>query len=72
MKKYGEWRYTSTILDLLTRCKTVVSTHYIGGWLGLRAGLDIVENRNSLPITGIEPHRLLITRLILILRSFGL
>jgi hypothetical protein len=51
----GEWRYNSTILDLSTRWRCVISytplplyplgkspdTQCIGGWVGHRAGLDI-------------------------------
>jgi hypothetical protein len=29
-------------------------THWIGGWLGPRAGLDDVENRKFLTLTGLE------------------
>jgi hypothetical protein len=55
----GKWRYSSTIPDLGTRWRRVVSftprplypgeialcTHWIGGWVGLGAGLDAVEKR---------------------------
>jgi hypothetical protein len=51
----GEWRYSSTFLNLGTRWRWVVSftpqllypgerapgTHWIGGWVGPRAGLDV-------------------------------
>jgi hypothetical protein len=57
----GEWRYSSTILDLGIRWRLVVNftpqplypgeraagTHWIGGWVGPRAGLDAVEKRRS-------------------------
>jgi hypothetical protein len=60
----GEWRYSSTILDLSTRCRGVVSfmprplypgekapsTHFIGGWVGPRAGLDAVGGEKNLTI----------------------
>jgi hypothetical protein len=69
MKTTWEWRYRSTILDLGTRCRWVViltllllyswerapCTHWIGGWVGPRAGLDAVEKRRVLPLRGIEP-----------------
>jgi hypothetical protein len=59
MMTYGIWRYTSTILDLGTSWRWVVSftprplytrgkcTQYpwIGAWVGPRAGLDAVEQR---------------------------
>jgi hypothetical protein len=56
----GEWRYGSTILDLGTRWRWVVSftprplylpgerapgTHWIGGWVGPKVGVDTVEKR---------------------------
>jgi hypothetical protein len=53
----GEWRYSSTILDLGIRRRWVISftppsprerapgTHRIGGWVGPIAGLDAVEKR---------------------------
>jgi hypothetical protein len=55
------WRYSSTFLDLGTRRRQAVSftnlplyprgiassTHRIGGWVGPRAGLDVVEKRKS-------------------------
>jgi hypothetical protein len=51
IKTYGEWGYSSTILDLGTRWRWVVGltpgrtalgTHSIRGWVGPRAGLDAV------------------------------
>jgi hypothetical protein len=56
MRTYrGEWRYSSIVLDLSTRWRSLVSftpmplysrgcrpsTHWIGGWMGFRAGLDV-------------------------------
>jgi hypothetical protein len=32
------------------------STHWTGDWVGLRAGLDNVEKRIILLLSGIEPH----------------
>jgi len=34
------------------------NTHWIGGWQGLRAGLDVVVKKNSqpFPLSGIEPQ----------------
>jgi hypothetical protein len=63
----GEWRNTSTILDLDT-WRWVVSftpqplypterapgTHCIGGWVGPRVGLDGVEEKH-LALPEIEP-----------------
>jgi hypothetical protein len=55
----GEWRYSPRILDFDTRLRWVVSfmtrplhpqgrtprTHWLGGWVGPRAGLDAVMKR---------------------------
>jgi hypothetical protein len=30
-------------------------THWIEGWVGLRAGLDVVEKRKFLSLPGFEP-----------------
>jgi hypothetical protein len=58
MKTYWEWRCSSTILDRDTTRRLSASglcrfslgerapgSHWIEGWVGLRAGLDIVELR---------------------------
>jgi hypothetical protein len=64
----GEWRYSSAIPDLGTRWRWVVSLktrplhahgtspHYIGGWVGRRAGPDVVEIRKILSLPGFEPR----------------
>jgi hypothetical protein len=67
-----KWRYSSTIFDLGTRWRWVVSltpqslyprgkipgTHGIRGWVGPRAGLDDVERRNiSCPCRDSNPGR---------------
>jgi hypothetical protein len=58
MKTYGEWRYSSTILDLGTRWRWVVSftplplcpsTDCIGGLVSPRVGLDCGEDDKSCP-----------------------
>jgi hypothetical protein len=68
----GEWRYSSTILDLGTRWRWVASYtprhyHCIGGWVGPRAGLDVMEKRKSGPSresnTGCPAHSLSLYRL---------
>jgi hypothetical protein len=55
-----EWRYISTILDLNTRWRRVVSftlgerapcTHWIWGWVGLRTGLDTGQEKNVPPLS---------------------
>jgi hypothetical protein len=54
MKKYREWRYSSTLLNLGSRRRYMVSftprerrfrTYRVGGWVGPRAGLDSAETR---------------------------
>jgi hypothetical protein len=60
MKQYtGEWKYSSNIIHLSTRWKRVVrftlrspyswgkhpGIHWEGDWVGLRAGLDIMEKK---------------------------
>jgi hypothetical protein len=61
-----EWRYSSTIPDFGTGWKWVVSftslplysqrnsprTHWIEGWMGSRAGLDVLKERKTLPPAG--------------------
>jgi hypothetical protein len=32
------------------------STHCIGGWVGPRTGLDVVEKRNIMPLPRIQPQ----------------
>jgi hypothetical protein len=65
----GEWRYSFAILHLRSRFRWAVSfvphplysrerapnTHWIGGSVGPRAGLDTVEI-SLLPLPGIEPQ----------------
>jgi hypothetical protein len=65
----GEWRYSSTILDLGTswRCgqlhapgrftpppprERAPGTHWIGGWLDPKAGLNDVEKKIFLTLPG--------------------
>jgi hypothetical protein len=54
----GEWRYCSTVLDLGIRQRSgqlhAPGTHWIGGWVGPRAGLDDTENRTSLNLSEFE------------------
>jgi hypothetical protein len=66
MKPFGEWRCSSTILDLSTRWRSVVSftlwtlylekevpgTHWIGGWVGPIAGLDAMRREESVAPSG--------------------
>jgi hypothetical protein len=64
----GEWRFSSSILDWalvecewsasrlgrLILCETALGTHWIGGWMGPRGGLDTVEKRQIFPLSVIE------------------
>jgi hypothetical protein len=64
----GEWRYSSTIIDLGIRCRSVVSftplpfyprerslgNHYIGSCVGPRAVLDAVEKTKNFLLPGIK------------------
>jgi hypothetical protein len=61
MKTYGEWKYNSTIPDLSTRWRRVISftprllypqrnsscPQWIGGCFGPRADLDAMEKKTS-------------------------
>jgi hypothetical protein len=63
MKTYGDWCHSSNILGLGTRWRSLVSftprplspseiaagTHWTGGWVGPRTGLDNVEKRKIEP-----------------------
>jgi hypothetical protein len=46
MKAYGEWMFRSTF-------SRAPGTHWIGGWVELRAGLDL-EKRKFLTLPGLE------------------
>jgi hypothetical protein len=64
----GEWRYSSTIPDLsiswsewsasytswFTPRKRAPGTHWTGGWVDPRAGLDDVEKRKFLTLSGLK------------------
>jgi hypothetical protein len=41
--------------DRLTPGERAPGTHWIGGWVGPRTGLDIVEKRNILLLPAIQP-----------------
>jgi hypothetical protein len=40
-----------------TREEGASGTHWIGGWVGSRAGLEAKEKIKVLPLQGIEPRR---------------
>jgi hypothetical protein len=57
----GEWGCISNFLDLdersewsasrscrFTSSETAAGTHYTGGWVGTRAGVDFTEERNPI------------------------
>jgi hypothetical protein len=48
----GEW--SASRPDRFTPGKRAPSTHWIGGWVGPRAGLDDAENRKFLTLPGLE------------------
>jgi hypothetical protein len=49
----GEW--SASCLCCFTPGETAIGTHWIGGWVGPRTGLDAVEKRKALHVPGIEP-----------------
>jgi hypothetical protein len=69
MKAYGEWMYRSTFFftsalvggewstsrpGRFTPGERAAGTHWIGGWVDLRAGLDDLEKRKFLTLPGLE------------------
>jgi hypothetical protein len=61
-----EWRYSYTIFNLGTTSRWIAvypwgssptpGTHFIGGWLGSKAGLNMVEKTNiSCPYQELNP-----------------
>jgi hypothetical protein len=48
----GEW--SASCSSLFTPGEKVPGTHWKGGWLGPRAGLDDLEKRKSLTLLGFE------------------
>jgi hypothetical protein len=72
MKTLGEWRYSSTILDSaldggewsasrpcrFTLKETALDAHWIGGWVGPRAGVDIIEKGKILSSVGESNNKL--------------
>jgi hypothetical protein len=51
---WGEW--SASRPGRFTTHERASRTHWIGGWVGPRAGLDDVEKRKFLPLPGLE-HR---------------
>jgi hypothetical protein len=59
MKPYGEWMYRSTFswprhYTALPPDKQPFGTDWIGGWVGLRSGVNDVEKRKFLTLPGLE------------------
>jgi hypothetical protein len=51
----GEWSASPSCC--FTSQETDPGIHWIGGWVGLRAGLDVIEKRKHfLSLPGIEPQ----------------
>jgi hypothetical protein len=48
----GEWPASRP--GPFTQLETAPGTHWIGGWVGPRTGLDDMEKRKSLPLLGLE------------------
>jgi hypothetical protein len=61
----GEWIYSSTFFLTSAQvggersasrpCRLTPGTHWIGGWVDPRAGLDDLEKRKLLTLRGLEP-----------------
>jgi hypothetical protein len=49
-------RLHGVVLNYLSTGTTLPFTHWIGGWVGPRAGLDAVEKREILLLSGIQPR----------------
>jgi hypothetical protein len=52
----GEW--SASYSDRFTPGERAPGTHWIGGWVDPRAGLDDVEKRKFLLVPGLEPQLL--------------
>jgi hypothetical protein len=48
----GEWSVSHN--GHFTPGEIALGTHWIGGWVGPKVGLNIVEKRKILPLPGIE------------------
>jgi hypothetical protein len=72
LKRKGEWRYSSTILDLGIRRRWSASrpirfipgerapgTHWIGGWVDPKAGLNAVDVTELWPL--LHPPMLMVS-----------
>jgi hypothetical protein len=49
----GEW--SASLPGCFTPGEIAPGTHWIGGWVALRTGVDAMEKRKILPLPGIEP-----------------
>jgi hypothetical protein len=49
----GEW--SASLPSHFTTGEIVPGTHWIGGWVGSKAGLDAVGKKKVLPLPSIEP-----------------
>jgi hypothetical protein len=52
----GEW--SASRPGRFTSGEKAPGTHWIGGWVSPKTGLDDIEGRKILPLPGIEPHLL--------------
>jgi hypothetical protein len=50
------YKNNHNLLRISSPAKEPPVLNYIGGWVGPRTGLDVVEKRNILPLPGIQPR----------------
>jgi hypothetical protein len=57
METYGDWKYRSASFELRSRQPgNAPSTHWTGGWVGPKAGLDDTQKWNFLTLPELELH----------------
>jgi hypothetical protein len=58
----GEW--STSRPGRFTPGERALGTHFIGGWVDLRAGLDDLEKRKFLALPGLELERIFVENVI--------